>query len=62
MTRRCNLFGRKLSPLLGAGMLLQAASCAIDPAALTQGLVGSILSQLIAGIVFGLFNIPVTVF
>ncbi len=58
MTRRCNLIVRKLSPLLGAGLLLQAGSCAIDPAAVTQGLLSSILNQLIAGVVFGLFNIP----
>ena len=62
MTRRWNLLVRKMSPLLAAGMLLQAGSCAVDPNAIAQGLFSAIVNQLISNLVFGLFNIPISGF
>lgn len=57
MTRFLNYWTRRAAPLLGAGMLLQAGGCAMDPNAVFGGVFTSILNSLIANFVFGAFNL-----
>ena len=62
MTRCWNSFVRKAGPLLGAGLLLQVGSCAVDPNAVVGGLVTTVLNNLITSVVFGAFNVPLSGF
>lgn len=62
MVKRSNLIIRKLAPVVGAGMLLQAGGCTFDLQTVTQGLVTSVANNLLASFVFGLFNVPLTGF
>lgn len=48
---------RKSAPVVAAGVLLQAGSCAIDPATLASDLVTSVANSFITNLVFGLFNV-----
>ncbi len=56
MSRVYSIVRRSL-PLLGAGMLLQAGSCAVDTNALAAGLATSVVNSLISSFVFGAFNL-----
>ncbi len=57
MAKCWNSILRRVSPLFGAGLLLQAGSCSLDPATVTEGLLNTIVSRLIASVVFGVFNV-----
>jgi hypothetical protein len=58
MTGCWNSFVRKATPLLGAGLLLQAGGCTVDVNSLAAGLLTSIANNLIASYVFGVLNVP----
>ena len=60
MTKRWKAIVRRAAPVLSAGLLFQASGCALDPVALTQGLVTVFMNDVIFSIVYGIFNIPVT--
>ncbi|UCC29812.1 MAG: hypothetical protein JSU86_16600 [Phycisphaerales bacterium] len=62
MMRHWNSIVRKMAPVLGAGLLLQAGGCSVDLSAIGQGLLTSIATNLISSIVFGLFNVPLSGF
>ncbi len=62
MVRHWNSIVRKMAPILGAGLLLQAGGCSVDLSAIGQGLLNSIATNLISSVVFGLFNIPLSGF
>ncbi len=57
MTKRMYSIARRVVPLLGAGMLLQAGGCTLDSTALLTGLTNAIASNLISSFVFGSFNL-----
>ena len=57
MVKYFNALWRKAASILGAGMLLQAGGCAVDPASAGETLLGFILQRLIGDIVFGAFNV-----
>lgn len=59
MTRRWNSIVRKTAPILGAGLLLQAGGCGVDFTTTVQGLLTTVVNNLLASFVFGAFNIPV---
>ena len=59
MTKRWKAIVRRVVPVLSAGVLLQANGCALDPVALTQGLLTTVVNDVINSIVFGIFNVPV---
>jgi len=48
---------RRLVPLLGAGMMLQASSCQLNTSEIAASLTVSFLNNLIASYVFGAFNL-----
>jgi hypothetical protein len=48
---------RRVVPLLGAGMLLQAGSCTLDSNTLLAGLATQIIQNFISSYVFGSFNL-----
>ena len=60
MTKRWKAIARRAMPALSAGVLFQANGCALDPGALTQGLLTVLVNDVISSIVYGIFNIPVT--
>lgn len=62
MTKRCDAIMRRLAPLLGAGVLLQATGCEFNGSAIASGVLTSIANSFITSIVFGLFNIPISGF
>jgi hypothetical protein len=57
MTKRMYSIARRVVPLLGAGMLLQAGGCAVDTNALFAGLATTIARNFISSYVFGAFNL-----
>ena len=57
MTNAYRCFTKRLAPILAAGMLLQASSCALDTAALTTGLVNTIASNIISSLEFGTLGV-----
>jgi len=57
MSHRLNRLMRRVTPLLGAGMLLQAGGCSVNFTDLIAGLTASVVNELVTGIVFGAFNI-----
>ncbi|MFQ5495039.1 MAG: hypothetical protein ACE5EX_06625 [Phycisphaerae bacterium] len=57
MTKSWHKLARKAVPWLSAGVLLQAASCAIDPVAVGQEFVNAVAVNLIAGFVFSAFGV-----
>lgn len=57
MTYRLHSIMRRLGPLLGAGILLQASGCQFNPSELAAGLTTTVLNNLIASFVFGVFNV-----
>ena len=57
MTKRMYSIARRVVPLLGAGMLLQAGGCTFDNNALLTGLVTTIANNFISSYVFGSFNL-----
>ncbi len=57
MSNRLNRLMRRVAPLLGAGMLLQAGGCTVNFNELFAGLANSVVNELITGIIFGVFNI-----
>ena len=57
MTKRMYSIARRVVPLLGAGMLLQAGGCTLDTNTLLSGLTTAIASNLISSFVFGYFNL-----
>jgi hypothetical protein len=57
MSHRLTRLMRRVSPLLGAGVLLQTGSCATNMNEILAGLTNSIVNELITGIVFGFFNL-----
>ena len=57
MSNRLNRLMRRVTPFLGAGMLLQAGGCTVNFNELFAGLATSVVNELITGIIFGAFNI-----
>ena len=57
MINRLYSLTRRVSPLLGAGILLQTGGCVIDTNAIFSGLLTSIANNLISSFVFGAFNV-----
>ncbi len=57
MMNRFRLLARRALPLLSAGVLLQAGSCAIDTQSIAQGVATSVLNSLISSLVFGAFGL-----
>lgn len=57
MINRFRSLARRVSPLLGAGILMQTGACALDTNAIFTGLITSISNSLISSIVFGAFNV-----
>lgn len=57
MSNRLNRLMRRITPLLGAGILLQAGSCSVNFNELVAGLMTSVVNELITGIIFGAFNV-----
>lgn len=57
MINRFYSLARRVSPLLGAGILLQTGACTLDTNAIVTGLATSIANSLISSIVFGAFNV-----
>jgi len=55
MSHRLTRTMRRLYPLLGAGLLLQASSCTFND--LGASLASAITNQLITNFVFGVFNL-----
>lgn len=51
------IWGRRSAAVVTAGMLFQAGGCAVDSQALALNLVGTILQNLVATLVFGSFNL-----
>jgi hypothetical protein len=48
---------RRLAPVFGAGMLLQASGCQIDGAELAAGLTSTIITQAVTAWVFNFFSL-----
>jgi hypothetical protein len=57
MTRRWNRLLRTVTPLLTAGVLLQAGGCSVDANLVFQGLLSSVVDSLISSLVFGAFHL-----
>ncbi|UCF35071.1 MAG: hypothetical protein JSV78_07135 [Phycisphaerales bacterium] len=57
MKRRWDRLLRTATPLLTAGVLLQAGGCTVDANLVFQGLLSSIVDSLISSLVFGAFNL-----
>lgn len=57
MTKRFNYVVRRIMPIVSAGLLFQASSCALDTNALMAGLATTIANNLISSFVFGAFNL-----
>jgi len=57
MTKRMYSIARRVVPLLGAGMLLQAGGCTIDTKTLLTQLTTAIANNFISSYVFGSFNL-----
>ncbi len=57
MTKRWNTILRRLTPVLTAGMLLQAGGCTVDTANLFGSLLTSVANALVSDFVFGAFNL-----
>lgn len=62
MTRHWNSIVRKMAPALSAGLLLQANGCTIDANTIAQDVLTAVANNLIANIVFGIFNVPLSGF
>ncbi len=62
MTRHWNSIVRKLAPALSAGFLLQANGCVVDPNAIAESVLTGIVNNVIASLVFGIFNVPLAGF
>lgn len=56
MMKRWNSFVRKATPLLSAGLLLQANGCSINIEGITQGVVTAIVNDLITSFLFSVFS------
>ena len=52
----------RAAALAGTGLLLQSGGCMLDANTLAQQLVTNVANRLIAGFVFGAFNLPTTGF
>jgi hypothetical protein len=57
MNRFVHKLSRRVVAIVSAGVLLQAGGCQIDGAELASGLIGSIVTNFIAGYVYGAFNL-----
>jgi len=57
MSHRLKRLMRRVTPLLGAGMLLQASGCTFNFNELLASLTASVVNELVTGIVLGAFNI-----
>ena len=57
MITRFRSLALRISPLLGAGILLQTGACTLDTNAIVTGLATSVANSLISSIVFGAFNV-----
>ena len=57
MTKVWNCLTRRLAPLAGAGLLLQANGCTLDTTNLAQDLITAFGNDLISSYVFGAFNL-----
>jgi len=57
MSHRLTRLMRRITPILGAGVLLQASSCSVNLSDLAAGLATSVVNELITGIVLGAFNV-----
>jgi hypothetical protein len=57
MTGYMHKLSRRVTAFLGAGMLLQAGGCQIDTAELASGVLNSVVTNFIAGYVYGAFNL-----
>jgi len=57
MANRMQKVMRRLAPVLGAGMLLQATGCQINGAELAAGLTSTILTNAITNLVFNWFSL-----
>ena len=57
MANRLHSVFRRMAPILGAGMLLQASGCQINGQSLAAGLTNTILSNLVTTWVFRAFNL-----
>ncbi len=55
--RRFYNCGRRLAAIATVGMIFQTSGCAIDGQVLAANLVGTILQNLVATLVFGSFNL-----
>lgn len=58
MAKRSKSVVRTISVLIASGTILQAGSCTLDPATLTQSLVSLVAQNFISGVVFNAFNVP----
>jgi len=57
MSHRLGRMMRRFSPVLGAGILLQAGSCSFNFNELGASLTAAIVNELITDFVFGVFNV-----
>ena len=57
MTRYLGKMTKRMTAILGSGMLLQAGGCDLDTTELAAGLFGTIANNLLAGYVYGAFNL-----
>lgn len=59
MTKHWMFVRRRVAPIVSAGVLFQATGCVFDTTDISQVLVTSIVNNLIASFVFGLFSLPI---
>lgn len=60
MSKRLTFLMRRVSPILGAGYLLQAGGCTLlDTGTLGQDFVTSIVNSVISGFVFSLLGVGI---
>ena len=59
MVNRVEVVLRRLAPVCGAGVLLQATGCQINGSELAAGLASTILTNVITNWVFGVFSLGV---
>ncbi len=57
MTNRLRFLGRRLAAVMGAGVLLQAGSCMLDPNALALNLTTAVVQNILASFIFGAFRL-----